>query len=123
MANRYRILCNGELIGTSGLESRDAGMGIAMGRFTPTAAYERVRPVFRMFAEAQRDTGAADERLIADYYRARDALTLSLETDDGVMVPTTVVHIVDFMAEINETACEVEVHFGEPSFFEQEKAE
>src|SRR5262245_17637548 len=119
MTNRYRILCNGELIGTSGLESRDAGMGTAMGRFTPTAAYERVRPIFRMFAEAQRDTGPADEHMLAKYYRSRDALALALEDEDGVTIPTTVVHIIDFMTEIDKTASEIEVHICDPSFFEE----
>ena len=119
MSNRYHVLCNGELIGTSGLESRDVGMGTAIGQFTPTAAYQRVRPVFRLFAEAQRDTGPADKRMIADYYRSRDALALTLETEGGVVIPTTVVHIADFMAEIDETACEVEVHISDPSFFEE----
>jgi len=123
MANRYRILCNGELIGTSGLESRDAEMGTAMGRFTPTAAYERVRPVFRIFAKAQRDTGPVDERAIANYYRSRDALTLVLENEDGVTIPTTVVHIADFTVEIDETACEIEVHISDPSFFREGNAE
>jgi hypothetical protein len=97
-------------------------MGTAMGRFTPMAAYEKVRPVFRLFAEAQRDTGPADERMITDYYRSRAALVLTLETEDGEMIPTTVVHIADFMAEVDETACEVEVHISDPSFFEEENA-
>ena len=123
MADRYLILCNGELIGTSGLESRDAGMGTAMGRFTPTAAYERVRPVFRMFAEAQRDTGPADEQMIAKYYRSRDALKLALENEAGTTIPTTVIHIIDFAVEIDETACEIEVHVSDPSFFEERDTE
>jgi hypothetical protein len=92
-------------------------METAMGRFTPTAAYEGVRPVFRIFAEAQRDTGPVDERMIADYYRSRDALMLTLENEDGVIIPTTVVHIADFTVEIDETACEIEVHISDPSFF------
>jgi hypothetical protein len=107
MANRYRVLCDGELIGTSALESRDAGMGTAIGQFTPTAAYQRVRPIFRLFAQAQRDTGPADGQLLTEYYRSRDALALSVETDNGIVVPTTVVHIADFEEEVGEAACEV----------------
>jgi hypothetical protein len=119
MAKRFNITCNGERIGTSDLESRDAGMGIATGRFTPAAAYERVRPVFRLFAEAQCEDGPADVRMLADYYRSRDSLVLSVETEDGVVVPTTTVHIADFMEELDQTACEVEAHVADPSFFEE----
>jgi hypothetical protein len=94
-------------------------MGTAIGHFAPTAVYELVRPVFRLFAEAQHDTGPADERLIADYYRSRNALRLSVESEDGIVIPTTVVHIADFVDEFDEMACEVEVHISDPSFFEK----
>jgi hypothetical protein len=92
-------------------------MGTAIGKFTPTDAYLGVRPVFRLFAEAHRDGGPADERLLADYYRARDALRLSVQAENGTEIPTSVVHIADFRAEIDATACEVEVHIRDPSFF------
>lgn len=36
----YRILCNGEVIGTSRLEHRDEPMGIAFGVFQPLPPYE-----------------------------------------------------------------------------------
>ena len=92
-------------------------MGVARGRFTPSPAYERVRPVFRMYVEAQRETGTSDENLIAAYYRRRDALGLTVETDDGKPIPASTVHIEDMMDEEDETACEVEVHVRDASFF------
>jgi hypothetical protein len=113
----FRVLCGREVIGTSALEDRDPAMGIARGRFMPCPAYERVRPVFRMFVEAQRATGPADENLMAAYYRSRDGLGLAVETDSGKPIPATTVHIEDMMDEGDETACEVEVHVSDASFF------
>lgn len=122
MQNQYRVLCNGALIGTSALESRDPGMGTATGRFVPTEAYRRVRPIFLLFAQAQRDTGSPDQRLLDEYYRSRDALALSVFAETGVAVPTTLVHIADFMDDVDETACEIEVHISDADFFAQAAA-
>jgi hypothetical protein len=92
-------------------------MGTATGLFTPTDGYQRVQPVFRLFAQAHGDAGRQDDRLLAAYYRAPDALSLTLETEDGTEIPTSVVHIADFRDEIDETSCEVEVHVRDSSFF------
>jgi hypothetical protein len=48
----YLILCDGEPIGTMVNPGADPPMGMVHGPFKPFPAYERVRPVFRLFAEA-----------------------------------------------------------------------
>lgn len=116
--SQYRFFCNGELIGFSDLGSRDPDMGVASGQFTPAHGYSRVQGVFRLFAKAQSEAGPPDEGMLAKYYQARDQLGLTVETEAGVVVPTDIVHITDFRDEIDESACEVEVHVTDPAFFE-----
>ena len=70
-----------------------------------------------MYVDALRETGPSDESLIAAYYRSRDALGLAVETDSGKSIPAATVHIEDMMDEVDETACEVEVHVSDASFF------
>jgi hypothetical protein len=57
-------------------------MGMAHSPVKPFPAYERVRPVFRLFAEATGATVAhgSDEEKLARYYRERDALHLEVTT-------------------------------------------
>lgn len=110
-------LCEGALIGTSELEARDPGMGIAWGGFTPSQGYERVRWVFRIFSEALSDTGPANHVEIDRYFSERDKLDLTVRTPQGELVPTSVVHISDFSGELGEGAYEIEVHLDDPSFF------
>lgn len=119
MRMQYLILCDGEVIGTSMLEHRDAGMGTASGKFEPAPAYAKVRAVFRLFSEAQQDTGPADSDILSRYYAARDELSLSVETAAGEPVSTEVVHVTDFAEEFGDDAYEVEVHVNEARFFEQ----
>jgi hypothetical protein len=106
----YRIMHHGQLIGTSDLEFRDSGMAVAFGRFRPLPAYDAVRPVLLRFTAAQRDSGQlADDQAIADYYAARDALELGLQTAEGVPVETGHIHNVDW-GPGNEDELEVEIH-------------
>ncbi len=118
MDARYRIRCNGEEIGASELEERDSGMGIATGVFVPSPAYERVRATFRIFSEAMRETGPADQEMIDRYYRERDKLGLTVVRPDGTLLRTSVVHISDFSEGPNDDSYEVEVHIDDPAFFE-----
>lgn len=118
MTGHYRICCDDELIGVSDLESLDPGMGTATGKFTPAPGYERVRNVFRLFAEAHRDTGPPDPEKLASYYQARDLLALTVETSSGEVVSVDLVHIADFRDSIDESACEVEIHVSDASFFD-----
>lgn len=114
----FRVLHGDEVIGTSSLEVRDAGMGMARGRFLPTPAYQGVRGVFRIFADAQREAGPASEELVARYYEARDGLALRLESDEGHAVPVGFVHIEDVVEDDDDASeCEVEVEILDASFF------
>ena len=92
-------------------------MGLACGSFVPAPGYERLRPVFRIFADSQSETGPADPDALARYYRERDKLNLAVVRPDGTLVRTSVVHICDFSEESGEDAYEIEVHVEDPSFF------
>jgi hypothetical protein len=94
----FAIRSAGAVIGHSELEHWDLSMAIVHGGFRPTGAYERVRPVFRLFAEGR----------TAEYYRARDRLALELVARDGTVVPTETVHIVDFAEEAGPDAYEAQ---------------
>jgi hypothetical protein len=115
----FLIVCEGEAIGSSDLEARDPGMGTARGRFFPLPAYDRVRHVFRIFAESQHSTGAADADKVSKYYSARDQLHLTVETRAGRPIPADTVHISDFRDEIDEEACEVDVYLSDRTLFEE----
>ena len=74
-------------------------MAIASGEFVPGSAYERVRPVFRPYAEAQRDDGTVDEEMLNRIRRERDALALRVVGTDGTDLPVELVMIYDFGEE------------------------
>ena len=125
---RYRILCDGEIIGSSDLEERDASLGVAGGRFVPTAAYERVRPVFQLFIAARADgESEADAAKLDAYETARARLVLTLEDASGKALATSGIVVLDFAAELpagasaaqQEDAVEVEVYFTTPRLFAQ----
>lgn len=127
-ALRYRILCDGEIIGGSDLDERDASLGVAGGRFVPTAAYERVRPVFQLFIAARADgESEADVAKLDAYEAARARLTLTLQDASGKDIPTSGIAVLDFAAELGpnpsaaarEDAVEVEVYFNTPRQFAQ----
>jgi hypothetical protein len=125
---RYRILCDGEIIGSSDLEERDASLGVAGGRFVPTAAYERVRPVFQLFIAARADgESEADVAKLDAYETERARLVLTLQDASGKDVATSGIAVLDFAAELpanatpaeREDAHEVEVYFNTPRQFAQ----
>jgi len=112
---RYRVLCNGEPIGSSDLEDRDESNGVAVGLFVPTPAYERVRPVFRLFIEAHADgESEPDVAKLSAYEAARADLELVVTDASGDPLPAAGVVVLDF-----STACEVEVYFATPQKFAQ----
>ena len=117
MATRFHIFAGSVEIGTSLLEERDPDMGTASGPFVPGASYESVRSVFRLFSDAQSETGPHDSSMVARYYEERDKLALRIETSEGVTVPTSVVHISDFAEGPDDDSYEVEVHVDDSAFF------
>ena len=116
----YTIRCRGEAIGTTAFEYFDDGMSVAFGAFRPAAAYERVRAIFRLYAEAIPSTSAqaADEEKLAQYYRERDALDLEVVDAAGRVIPTGFVHICDFVEEAGEDAYEVEAQIADRHVWE-----
>ncbi len=93
----YRIVLGNQPIGTSELEYHDSVMGIAFGKFHPLAPYQAVRPVFLQFTAALPFSGGTpDERKLREYYAARGRLGLVLETEDGTLLSTDYIHIVDW---------------------------
>ena len=106
----FEIREAGRLIGHSAFEHFDTGMGVATGAFIPAEGYARVRPIFRLFAEASSSTSAEpeDEAKMTDFRRAADQLRLELIGPQGELIPTTFVHIYDFSVEGGADAYEVE---------------
>jgi hypothetical protein len=117
---RYRILCDGELIGTSNLEERDESMGTAGGVFAPTPAYERVRPVFRMFIAARADgESEPDAAKLKAYEAARAPLELVVTDEKGTLLPAAGVAVLDYSDDSDPDALEVEIYFATPQKFAQ----
>jgi hypothetical protein len=111
---RYAVKCSGHLIGTSQLEGRDLTMGVAFGAFEPGPGYELVRSVFLLFVAAyDPDWRTADQSKLEAYYRARDALGLTLETEDDRPIATSAIHVVD----LDELGRELEVHVSDGVFW------
>ncbi len=112
----YEVMYRGQPIGRSRLEGRDSAMGVAFGAFEPLPAYQAVQSLFLLFTEAHEartrgETMLAEERLAA-YYRGRDALQLTLQTAGGQVVPTSVIHIVDW----GELGRDIEVQISDSAF-------
>ncbi|MGZ6389481.1 MAG: hypothetical protein ACXWQZ_09495 [Ktedonobacterales bacterium] len=89
-------------------------MGMAFGAFIPAPEFETVRGVFGIIDQAVGE-GATNERerLLAAYYQARDALGLTLETQEGTTIPTSWIHI----AAVDPDQYEVEAQIADSSFF------
>lgn len=120
----YRVVYVGQPLGVTNLEGRDPEKGMAYGTFLPLEAYDRVRPIFRLFVQALRGNGRApDEDLLAQYYRARDALHLTLETEHGVAIPTVAIQIIDMRGIWDSEGCAIEVWIRDPAFFTNERVE
>lgn len=96
---RFAVEMRGGAIGHSDLEHADRGMGVAFGKFVPSAAYQIVQPVFQKFVDGEGQT----------YYAARDALELQLRRDDGRLVPTNCIHIADYCKELGPGNAQLEV--------------
>lgn len=114
----YRVMHAGRAIGWSPLSGRDSEKKLAYGDFTPSEAYEQVRPIFQIYVRAMRQH-ADDERLklLRSYYQARDALNLALETEDGVVVPTAAIDIIDLRELTATEDMEIEAEVTDAAFF------
>lgn len=120
----YRVMYAGQPLGVTELEGRDPEKGMAYGTFLPLPAYDRVRPIFHLFVQALRGNGRApDDALLAQYYRARDALHLTLQTDSGVTIPTIAIQILDMRGVWDVEGCAIEVWISDPTFFNLPKEE
>jgi len=59
-----------------------------------------VQPVFRLFSQAvPRDGEQRDSDLLERYYKARDALRLELQDEQGRTIQATAIHIADYSEE------------------------
>jgi hypothetical protein len=58
-----------------------------------------------------------DQEKLAEYFRARDALNLRLETEEGTPLETGHIHIVDWRDELPDAELEIEVQGPDTSFW------
>lgn len=99
------VLPSGKVLGRGHMLTFDEGMGVMSGVFEPTESWSDVEAVFRLFTEGQP----------AAYYRARDALELTVWTArTHVLLPTHAVHLVDYRRDLGDPeAFEIEVYLSE----------
>lgn len=118
----YRVMYAGQPLGVTQLEGRDPQKSMAYGTFLPLAAYDHVRPIFWLFAQALRGNGRTpDNALLAQYYRSRDALHLTLESERGVVIPTVAIQIIDMRGVWDSDGCAIEVWMADSAFFDSEQ--
>src|SRR6185503_12069711 len=106
----FEIWSRGQLLGETDLENHDEGMNVRSGRFRPHEQYFRVRSVFRLFSAALDLRGAAQQSAVAEYYRMRDELELTVRERGGAEVLLGTVHIVDLDDDM-----EIEIEVSPPS--------
>jgi len=103
----YLIIHDDEPIGRIVEPGADHPMGVVQGPFVPLPAYERVRSVFRLFAETMLADPTGNTIDARDrYYRELDALHLSVTTADGRPVPTSSVYVEDYSEELGDDGYE-----------------
>ncbi len=109
MSQTHKIMYGSKCIGAVRLTGVDTGMGVALGEFTPTSAYEEVRPVFRLFTKAMTDQEAREpyEDELNAYYRQRDELNLHVEDAEGRSIPSECIHILDLSLEMGDYEVEI----------------
>lgn len=119
---RLLVLGRGTPLGWIEPAGVDGGMGVVFGRFHPLPAYEAVAGVFRRRAEEMPEHGPEDEAAFRRYLDARDALGLSVETEDGVRVETGWVEIQDFSTAVGVEELEAAVQldpYGIPGLMDR----
>jgi hypothetical protein len=108
---KYKIVCNGKVIGESDLEDYDDGMNVRSGKFYPTKEYEMVRPIFLLFSSAQSKTphDKFDEEKVKRYYESSGKLNLTVIGDADLKFIGQI-HIEDFSLEAGEEGYYVTVY-------------
>lgn len=99
------VLPSGTVLGRGRMLAFDRGMGVMSGVFEPAESWSVVEAVFRLFTEGEP----------AAYYRARDALGLTVRTAlTQVVLPTHAVHVVDYRRDLEDPeAIEIEVYLSD----------
>jgi hypothetical protein len=117
---RHTLKVHGVVVGWSDLERIEPDLGRARGRFRPGIGYELVQPVFRLFAEAvpRGTSDNRDEAKLARYYKSRDALQLELVDASGHLIPTTTIHIADYMSD-GMGDCELDVLIADVDYWQR----
>jgi hypothetical protein len=113
----YKVYANDRCIGHAIINEIDDGMGVYVGRFEPTPAYDEVRSVFLLYTQSaviRERTGEDDEQLLEQFFKGRDELDLSFRREDGVIIPTSWILILDFVDEIQDDELEIHVQITEP---------
>jgi hypothetical protein len=106
--SRHTIKLHSVVIGWSDLDHADAFAGKASGKFRPGAGYDLVQPVFQLYTEAVAPGGDVRDRdKLERYHKSRDKLGLTLEDDEGRLVPTSVIHIADYSSAKGGISVEV----------------
>ncbi|USD19845.1 hypothetical protein MJO52_12210 [Microbulbifer variabilis] len=95
----YYILSKDLCLGRSRLEHADLSMGMVHGIFTQEPDYQKVKNVFKLFANEQYD----------EYYQKRDDLELTLQDESGNKISTHFIHIEDYSPEFEEISVEVKL--------------
>lgn len=111
----FSIYCNDLMIGTSDLSGFDAGMGIAIGAFSPTGDYEMVRKHFRLFTEATFEK-APDREMLQRFYAHNATCRFLVVAPDGNSVPVSTCLVRDYSVELPDLGAEayqVEVQVSE----------
>ena len=107
----YEIWSRGKILGETELEMHDVGMNLRSGRFCPRPDYFGVRSVFKAYSVAMDMDRVAQPTALADYYRMRDELQLTIREVGGAEVPSSAVHIVD----LDDSSDEIQVEVYPPS--------
>jgi hypothetical protein len=115
---RFTVIYAGTPIGSANLEEIDASMGIAAGAFEPAPDYERVRHVFRKYADAHRDDGSIDQALLDRMYQELEVLNLRVVGPDGADLAVEWVMIYDFGEEAGADGYRVDVCRATPDGFD-----
>ena len=99
---RHTVKLHDVIVGHSELEHVQPELGRAWGVFRPGLGYELLQPVFQLFREAvpMRGGEPMDAPKLERFQAARDKLGLQLFAADGSLIPTSVIHIADYPAQL-----------------------